>query len=51
MCQFSNELASSSTNYCDIEAMMITLDEIPSAYIAYGVAIPFLDGKRINSSG
>ena len=47
MCQFHNELASSSTNYCDIEAMMITLDEIPSAYIAYGVAIPFLDGKRI----
>ena len=47
MCQFRNELASSSTNYCDIEAMMITLDEIPSTYIAYGVAIPFLDGKRI----
>lgn len=47
MCQFTNELASSSTNRCDIEAMMITLDEIPSAYIAYGVAIPFLDRKRI----
>ena len=47
MCQFNNELALSSPNYCDIEIMTITLDGIPSAYIPYGVDIPFLSGRRI----
>lgn len=47
MCQFRNELASTSANYCDIDKMMIVLDKLPQDYIAFGEDIHYLSGERV----